>query len=661
MRNWQVDSSMFRGGGNFQDALLLLSDASCREPGKLLKDCFSLSRAREILRLSDDIPVPMGPEAVFMKSFNDDATSGPFLRAFGVRKKCGLKSVLESFAFNCYERFVKEGCDPSFLPFINGRVGFRSKLLSKVDAFKKISAGQALGRCVVMLDAIEQAFSSPLYNVLSGATSHMRFDPQSGFRNTIVRASSDWLRFWDEVRSSKVIVELDWKKFDRERPREDLEFMIDVICSCFAPSNEIEESFLKGYKIMLHRALIERAFITDDGGVFSVDGMVPSGSLWTGWLDTALNILYLRAALLHLGFNSRNSSPKCAGDDNLTLFAIDIPDVKLNELRSILNDWFRAGIDLSDFIIHRPPFGVTKLQACFSPGTDLKLGTSKLLDRADWVPFTGNLVIDEPAGKSHRWKYVFEGKPKFLSCYWLPDGRPIRPTYLNSEKLLWPEGIHKDIYQYESAVISMVVDNPWNQHNVNHMMHRFVICQQIKRQMSLNLSAEDIMWFSKIKALDDEEIPFPMIASWRRTKGWVDMEQLPWLRGYMSDFTEFVAKVTSLYARSSSGGIDAWKFNDFMRCEADLGKGQYGNEIDVWLRFLHDNPLTKYTRATKGMSKKPKRKEDTDGPSIQAIDALETLRELLGTQYNRSIENFAMYVSDILCKLRQDRLVHAPS
>lgn len=36
--------------------------------------------------------------------------------------------------------------------------------------------------------------------------------------------------------------------------------------------------------------------MTDNGGVFTIDGMVPSGSLWTGWLDTEPNILYIRAA-----------------------------------------------------------------------------------------------------------------------------------------------------------------------------------------------------------------------------------------------------------------------------------------------------------------------------------------------------------------------------
>lgn len=131
-------------------------------------------------------------------------------------------------------------------------------------------------------------------------------------------------------------------------------------------------------------------------------------------------------------------------------------------------------------MIHRPPYDVSRVQATFPPGIDLSQGTSHMLDKAIWVPIDGDMVIDEAVGLSHRWKYVFEGRPKFLSCYWEANGNPIRPSHINTEKLLWPEGIHEDIDDYLAAVISMVVDNPLNHHNVNHMMHRFCIIQQVK-------------------------------------------------------------------------------------------------------------------------------------------------------------------------------------
>lgn len=68
-----------------------------------------------------------------------------------------------------------------------------------------------------------------------------------------------------------------------------------------------------------------------------------------------------------------------------------------------------------------------------------------------WRHFDENLHIDQESGLSHRWHYIFEGKLKFMSYYWLENGRPIRPTYVNTEKLLWPEGIHKNIEDYKQA------------------------------------------------------------------------------------------------------------------------------------------------------------------------------------------------------------------
>ncbi|DAZ90985.1 TPA_asm: fusion protein [Acer pseudosieboldianum amalgavirus 1] len=654
MSNWREVSNLYRGGGCFSDAILLLSDAVTTPPENLLGNFFSISKAREILQLPSGLPVPQGPDCVRTKNFNHDATSGPFLRAFGIKNKYGMKNMLETFAWNCYERFANEGGDEKLLPHITSRVGYRTKLLPKHEAFEKMAKGKPVGRCVMMLDAIEQVFSSPLYNVLSVLSAEQRFERNGGFRNAIVRASTDWLKMWDEVRISKVIVELDWKKFDRERPSEDLCFMVSLICSCFEPKNLWEEKLLEGYRIMLRRALVERCFVTDDGGVFRIDGMVPSGSLWTGWVDTALNILYLRAVLTELGIPSTTSLPKCAGDDNLTLFYEDYPDSTLFRVRDLLNSWFRAGIEGEDFIIHRPPFHVTKEQACFPPGTDLANGTSRILDQATWVSFTDNVVIDQPAGKSHRWRYRFEGRPKFLSCYWLENGRPIRPASLNTEKLLYPEGIHKNLAQYQAAVISMVVDNPWNQHNVNHCMHRFVICEQVRRQSALGVKPIDIIWYSRFRAKKGETVPYPMIASWRRREGWVDMEQLQFVREYIKDFREFVSGVTSLYARNSSGGIDAWKFTEFIRGEGDLGEGQFGNELNDWFAWLSENPLSKYLRPIKRFRKEGAPVEPSHEVKVTATQALQHLWDILGSEVCCSSDKFSLHVSNLLMRRSED-------
>ncbi|DAZ90993.1 TPA_asm: fusion protein [Amaranthus tuberculatus amalgavirus 3] len=645
MLNWKDANHRYRGGGNYSDALKLLVDACEDPPGRLLHDCFSFSDARNCLLLPCNLSVPCERESFTMKQFNDDATAGPTLRAFGIRTKYGLKYKLENFAYDCLVRYASGVCAADCLPFVAARVGYRTKLLDIDAALEKLKQGKPMGRCVMMLDAYEQAFSTPLYNVLSDLTSMQRHSFESGFRNTIVRASSDWGRMWNEVRAAACIVELDWKKFDRERPYEDIEFAIGVILSCFAPKNDYESRFLEGYGIMLRRSLLERPFVTDDGGVFTIHGMVPSGSLWTGWLDTALNILYIRAALRYMCVPDSLAAPKCAGDDNLTLFLEDQSDAVLLRMRTILNEWFRAGIDEEDFKIHRPPFHVRRFQAVFPPGTDLSKGTSKMVKEAVWVEIEDEMLIDEEVGLSHRWKYSFEGCPCFLSCYWLDNGSPIRPAHINLEKLLWPEGIHKTIHDYEASLIGMAVDNPFNHHNINHLMHRFCIVQQVKRVCSTGMKAEDVLFFSRIRPEGDGMVPFPMIAQWRRGQGYVEMERLPHVGRWMRQFTEFVTGVTSLYARSPSGGLDAWRFMDIIRGEQSLAERQYGNDLKDWLSFIRTSPVTKYLKPLRQYRKKPESVEASEDAK-QKFNAMEQALFPPGRKiWLSSVDDFSMWLS----------------
>ncbi|DAZ91043.1 TPA_asm: fusion protein [Phelipanche aegyptiaca amalgavirus 1] len=616
MRNWRVDSAMYRGGGNYSDSLKLLASASEQPPGMLLRDEYEVEAARKVLRLPCGLKVPRGRECCVIKNFNEDATAGPALRAFGIRRKAGMKVALEDLAWSCYQAYAEGKPAEKSLPFISARVGYRTKLMPLKDAYDKLGRGQALGRCVMMLDAHEQAFSTPLYNVISAISHRGRYARDSPFRNTTIRASSDWARMWEEVQEAKCIVELDWKKFDRERPAEDIQFIIDTVISCFTPQDEFEERLLDGYRIMMERALINRPFITDDGGVFTIEGMVPSGSLWTGWLDTALNALYIEAVLWRMGHTTGKVVAKCAGDDNLTLFYVEASDDHLQQLRILLNEWFRAGIEEDEFLIHRPPYHVTRKQAVFPLGTDLSKGTSHILDQAYWADVGDEMIIDEATGYSHRWKYVFEGKPKFLSCYWDIAGNPIRPAHINLEKLLWPEGIHETIDDYEAALISMAVDNPFNHHNVNHLMHRYCIVQQVKRLSACGLKPDHILSLSHFRSKGGEEVPFPMIAQWRRVEGWVDMEQLPFVKYHMDRFRDFVSGVTSLYARNARGGLDAWRFMDIIRNFEHVGPGQFGNELADWLSFLKSHPVSRYLRPTRG-AKRPR----TERPATPEVPA----------------------------------------
>nr|WEQ50384.1 ORF1+2P [Lily amalgavirus 2] len=647
LRGWREASSMYRGGGCYSDALRLLAGAVEEPPGMTLPGFFGIPAARDALRLPSGLTVPDGPQCVDVHNFNNDATAGPFLRAFGIKTKAGLRDELRRFMWKCYDDYACGRTDEKSLPYLCARVGYRTKLVTMKKAFENWTSYKPIGRAVMMLDALEQFSSSPLYNVLSKICSDRRLEKGFGFKNTIVRASSDWMIVWEDFSRASAVVELDWKKFDRERPSEDIGFMIDVILSCFEAKTPREERLLRAYGIMLRRALVERPLVTDEGGAFFIDGMVPSGSLWTGWLDTALNILYITSVCRYLGMPQSRWAPMCAGDDNLTIFYGDFKKEHLLAIREYLNNWYRAGIEEEDFFIHYPPFHVTKEQACFPPGTDLKLGTSKILSDATWVPFEGRCPIDQAAGRSHRWQYVFRGKPKFLSCYWLPNGMPIRPSSDNLEKLLFPEGIHGDIDDYIQAVVSMLVDNPFNAHNVNHLMHRFCIAHQLKRIAATGIKVEHAMYMSRFRCPGGDGVPFPEIACWRRMDGYKPLEEVPFVAIWLEDFKAFCDGVMSLYARASTGGIDAWKFSSILRGESDLGEGQFGSDIDDWCRWLGQNPLTKYLRPIKRFQGRPGEREATEACLRQFHESSERMTQLFGTTVMSSAHDYVIW----LCKI----------
>lgn len=648
MVSWATDGNMVRGGGDSCDAVRLLFQARADCPGRFLSDCFTIDAGRRRLLLPSNLRVPDGPRACVMKNFNHDATSGPFLRIFGCKGKYGLKKKLEAEMWRYFDGYGAGRAGLENLPFLTARVGFRTKLMTAEAAREKVLKGSTFGRAVMMLDALEQAASSPLYNSLSSHTFQQRLLPECGFKNALVRASSDWMEAWKTVSSGAVIVELDWSKFDRERPRQDLEFMVDVIGSCFEARGEREGRLLEAYLAMTRRALVERPIVMDSGGVFCIDGMVPSGSLWTGWLDTALNILYIKAACVHLGIPSNSFHVMCAGDDNLTVFTEDPGDGLLLQLRVLLNEWFRAGIAPEDFFIHRPPFHVTKQQAVFPPGTDLTRGTSKILHLARWVDFEGEVCINHATGRSHRWRYLFGGKPKFLSNYWLEDGRPIRPAKDNLEKLLWPEGIHKTLEEYEAAVIAMVVDNPHNHHNVNHLLSRYIVIQQIKRYGAPFSDEDAVMFFSKFRDGEEVPVPFPQIAAWRRTPTHVRMEDYPGVTEWISTFRSFMQGVTSLYIRQAEGGLDAWKFMDIIRGDSTVGEGQFGNDLVAWLGWLHAHPITKFLNSTRSFKVMVEQDLRPDYDYSSFDRAMTVLRDRMENGGFRTAEDFACWCSDMI-------------
>lgn len=176
--------------------------------GVFFSNCFSLDFARNELFLDCNLRVPDGPNAGNIKHFNDNATVGPFLRAFGTKGKYGLKATLEQVMWGLYDYFAANDVSDKSLPLLTARVGYRTKLMTEIEALKKIKAGTTFERAVTMLDAHEQATSSPLYNVVSSMSSSRRLKRRKRFKNSVIRTSSDWSQIWRNVCKAEAVVEL---------------------------------------------------------------------------------------------------------------------------------------------------------------------------------------------------------------------------------------------------------------------------------------------------------------------------------------------------------------------------------------------------------------------------------------------------------------------
>lgn len=539
--------------------------------------------ARKILGLRDGLAVPDGPNCCKMENFNEDATAGPVLRSFGCKSKAGMKAKLEEVCWELIDKVGDGSLSAEALPPMLSRLGYRTKLLSKAKAEAKVMEGKPLGRAVMMLDAWEQAFNSPIYNAIEVQIKELNDDMRSGWKNKLVRASRRWHDAFRVLGEYKVLITLDWAAFDRERPDADIQFIVDVIISCFSPKNEREVRLLEAYKVIMRKSLVEKLIILDDGTCLQLRGMVPSGSIWTSDIDTALNQLYLYYALDKIGFSEEEALAYCAGDDNLTGLTSDPGDAHIRKLLVILNEEFGAGIEDEDFMIHRPPYHVTREQAVFPPGVDISQGTSSLLALARWEQRAGPMIVDEEMGLSHRWRFNFFGKPRFLSCYWLEDGKPIRPAPDTRQRLLWPEGIHKTLDDYEAALLGMVVDNPFNDHIVNQMMHRYCIIQEVRRQAAGGLKPEDILWYASQGGDGEEPKAYPTVGYWRRAKGKFVIEELYPESVWIKEFMDFVTVISGLYQRDSRGGVDAWLFMEIIRGEKTLPVGQIGNDLNHWV------------------------------------------------------------------------------
>ncbi|QHO24156.1 GTP cyclohydrolase [Arachis hypogaea] len=188
----------------------------------------------------------------------------------------------------------------------------------------------------------------------------------------------------------------------------------------------------------------------------------------------------------------------------------------------------------------------------------------------------------------------------------------------------------------------MIVDNPFNHHNINHFKHRYLIIQAVKLYAVTGLKPDDIIKFSRIRSINGEDVPFPKVAPWRRQDGWIDIDSLDLHRHHLEHFNSFVAGITALYHRATEGGIDAYRFMDLIRGESSPGEQQWGNTIQAWFKFIREHPATKYCRQTRRFREYRLKEVSTPEELEKAKHALECYSRKLRNGELENSQDFAL-------------------
>jgi len=459
---------------------------------------------------------------------------------------------------------------------------------------EKTLEGKAVGRGVACVDAMEAVMSAPLYNAFKEPIRNLVDNVEHPFKHTVAKMSSKWSEMGAVVKDAYECIEADWSQFDINRPNEDIEFFCDVLCSSVMCRDIDEQRILEGFNVAMKNGLIHKIFITEGGGVWAFKDGVPSGSLWTSLLDTFLNTLYVHDAMRVSGLSFYTRLYWCGGDDLLILLHSEPSEDSVRGFKAHLNSAFNANIREDSFIRHRgKSYLVTKSQAIFPIGVDLKKGTSKILDQAKWVEFEGKMDIDDSQGKSHRWKYNFKGRPKFLGCYWDTDLFPIKETDKVLQGGLHPEGVHSDVEDYMEWIISALIDNPFNSHLFNHLSHRWIIANHVKEMSGLGFPNRFIYkCMTRKQSKVSDLIPFPEFIPYRRSAmpGYQPVTgiELMWVR----QLKDLQTKAIALYMRNERGGFSFDILQRIVAGRSSLNENEWGADVQEFLALYLEHPAT---------------------------------------------------------------------
>jgi len=640
--NIKKDFKWVRVGGNFLDAIRVLNETK-RQPGRLLRSFFpSVRAAADILQFPSNLIIDNDPPLCRPKHFNEEATGGPSLRAFGIARKTGLGDLLATAAADVLQRSAEQFHGRRVVPVL-WRLSSRTKLRERKDALERFLSGKSQARAVLSADALEQFIGQPIYRKISPFFLQCSKDPHHPFANLINKVSNDWNNLYDAYKDCAMIIETDWKRFDTNRPNDDVLFAFEVILSSFNWYG------LEGYYNYFynHFSIIanQKFFVEDNGSIFMYDGGVPSGMLFTSMVDTILTSLYWHITNREIIPNNPTVT-SVGGDDSLNGLERPVSEETTTKMWEFMNKNFNAQIPFDEWFVHRPPFCTHWEQATFPEGTDLSLGTRDLLKEAVWVPFKGEFPeIDDAAGKSHRTRLVCGKKPKFLGCYWTAEGNPIRPADEIHRIQLHPESVQKHSHEYMSSCLAALVENCYNHNCVNHIVHRLIVLHQIAASYPFNRRLDLLVELCSIKGEEFSPMMFPAIAPHRRTNGLFRLTDDPECCRIVDKVRSFQGKIMAMHTRNSEGEFESWRINQCLKTSSRRNLEYLGIFSPDELRLIADMYPEKTYRPTP--SKQAKARLVRESVAMSFAEYHEFLLNSLNDPDNSNCDIFAARVSDI--------------
>lgn len=455
--------------------------------------------------------------------WNDNANPGPSFKSLGYEDK--LDAYLDSvtLATECETR-LRLGQFVS--PPIYG-IGGRPKLTDLKKVVNNLLEEEAAGRAVAMADAHEAILCSKFSVPFLRAIKEKKSVIAMGFN----RYSDDVGELISRHRSGNMFVNLDWSKFD----------------TCVSP--KLIEKVFNLFRYIFHRDDIKLdnpilCWLCDEitntiykwkgTTAIQVNGGIPSGSGLTSIIGSVVNALvcldFLESRLsLGKGYSYELS---VSGDDGFLSLSIrgnsndriEAARMFMYELSCFAES--RYGMNLSWKDCHYAPhlyvgYATPKIPISIADGSSIEMRRYFKQERErlkrplrfneKWRMLDEEPVAEMVGGTTHRWTYVFFKSAKFLSFYFHRDGYMIRPTFEVMTRLLNPERKVSSIEKHKDMLLCSLVENVFNKHTVNHIMHLMYDATWLEK---LGISNHNLA-YKNVRLLSEQ--PDPMGEQERRT------------------------------------------------------------------------------------------------------------------------------------------------